>query len=238
MDTVAKENLRGMDGQRNNKKIVLFVDTVSPFAYEAYWILRNNPIFSQCDIEYVPVSLTGIIEEVGSTPPMAVKNKGKWSNRQRLRWASLFDIPITPNVPVGFPHNTLEIQSALCVLPFLCDKNEAHEVLCKCLDAFYNLYWVEEKEISAPGVLEDVLRRVIGEEMLELVLREILGKGRASLQVNTARAVEEGAFGLPWMVCTNSSGKTEGFWGVDHLGIMVDFLGLERMDTKAWKTLI
>ncbi|KAJ8063197.1 hypothetical protein OCU04_008435 [Sclerotinia nivalis] len=231
MDTVATKT----QGKSN---ITFYVDTVSPFSYEAYWILRNNPAFSKCDIEYVPVYLGRILKEVGGTPPMAVKNKGKWADRQRLRWASLFDIPTTPTVPVGFPHNTLEIQRALCVLPFLFDKNEAHEVLCKCLDSFYNLYWVEAKDISAPGVIEDVLREVIGEEMLELVLKEIPGKGKESLQANTVRAVEKGAFGLPWMICTNSSGETEGFWGVDHLGLVVDFLGLERMDTRAWKTLM
>lgn len=40
------------------------------------------------------------------------------------------------------------------------------------------------------------------------------------------------------MVCTNSSGKTEGFWGVDHLGQVVDFLGLKKMENRAWKALL
>lgn len=29
------------------------------------------------------------------------------------------------------------------------------------------------------------------------------------------------------MVCTDAQGKTEGFWGVDHLGQVAQFLGLE-----------
>jgi 2-hydroxychromene-2-carboxylate isomerase len=41
--------------------------------------------------------------------------------------------------------------------------------------------------------------------------KELLGK-------NTDRALADGAFGLPWFVATDREGKTETFWGVDHLG--------------------
>lgn len=47
---------------------------------------------------------------------------------------------------------------------------------------------------------------------------------------NTDRAFKEGAFGLPWFECTNENGKTEGFWGIDHLGQVADFLDLNRKD--------
>lgn len=50
------------------------------------------------------------------------------------------------------------------------------------------------------------------------------------LMSNTDRAFKEGAFGLPWFECTNENGKTEGFWGIDHLGQVADFLDLNRKD--------
>jgi hypothetical protein len=37
---------------------------------------------------------------------------------------------------------------------------------------------------------------------------------------------------------TNSKGETEGFWGVDHMGQLADFLGLERPAGKGWKALL
>lgn len=46
-----------------------------------------------------------------------------------------------------------------------------------------------------------------------------------------------GAFGLPWFECTNSKGETEGFWGVDHMGLVVEFLGLDRSD-QGFKALL
>ncbi|ESZ94704.1 DNA-directed RNA polymerase 1 subunit [Sclerotinia borealis F-4128] len=212
---IGKEG-KGIEKERwgwkeDGSKITLFVDT-------------NDPIFSNVDIEYIPVSLF---------------DKDKWIDKERLRCAAFFKIPISRTIPEGFPHLTLRIQQALCVLPLLFpEKNEQRDVLCKCLDRFYEIYWVEGKDISGAGVLEEVLRDVIGEEKTEGVLKEIPGKGKEGVERNTARALEEGAFGLPWMVCTNAAGKPEGFWGVDHLGQVVDHLGLERMKSKAWDALL
>ncbi|KAF5870399.1 putative glutathione s-transferase kappa [Botrytis fragariae] len=220
-------------------KITLYVDTVSPFAYEAYWIFRHDSTFSKCNIEYVPVFLGGIMKDVGNNPPINIKNKDKWIDRERLHWASVFNIPMSSETPVGFPHMTLRIQRALGVLPFLFpEENEAQDVLCQCLDRLYEMYWVEGKNISGPGVLEEVLKDVIGEEKKELVLKEVAGKGKEAVVKNNERAIREGAFGLPWMVCTNSAGETAGFWGVDHLAQVVDFLGLERTKNRAWKALL
>lgn len=48
------------------------------------------------------------------------------------------------------------------------------------------------------------------------------------LSANTDRAMGDGAFGLPWFVAENGKGEREEFWGVDHLGQVVEFLGLDR----------
>lgn len=59
------------------------------------------------------------------------------------------------------------------------------------------------------------------------------------LTSNTDKAFQSGAFGLPWFECTNAEGQTEGFWGVDHLGQVVNFLGLDRsLDRGIFKSLL
>lgn len=58
---------------------------------------------------------------------------------------------------------------------------------------------------------------------------------KALLATNTDRSFKSGAFGLPWFECTNSKGETEGFWGVDHLGQVADFLGLTRALEKGFR---
>lgn len=61
-----------------------------------------------------------------------------------------------------------------------------------------------------------------------MVAELVAGDARRVLQENTDGAFADGAFGLPWFACENDRGDREGFWGVDHLGAVLDFLGLEK----------
>ena len=70
------------------------------------------------------------------------------------------------------------------------------------------------------------------------VLTDAATLGKKMLADNTDRAFTEGAFGLPWMTCVDAEGKTEGFWGVDHLGQVIQFLGLERPKHGGWKSVL
>lgn len=48
------------------------------------------------------------------------------------------------------------------------------------------------------------------------------------LEANTELAFLNGAFGLPWFEATDAKGLKESFFGFDHLGHVVDHLGLEK----------
>jgi hypothetical protein len=38
---------------------------------------------------------------------------------------------------------------------------------------------------------------------------------------------------------TNADGKTESFWGFDHLGQVVEYLGLQRPDeNRGWRAML
>ena len=119
---------------------------------------------------------------------------------------------------------TLGAQRALCAVSLLHPNK-----LTECFEAIYQAVWVEGQTISKPDVFGAVLLRVLGEAKGKDVLAAA-GKAESKklLADNTDLAVKEGAFGLPWFVATNSKGETEGFWGFDHLGQVVDHLGLER----------
>jgi hypothetical protein len=40
------------------------------------------------------------------------------------------------------------------------------------------------------------------------------------------------------MVCTNTKGEKEGFWGVDHFGQVLQFLGLRKEEGSPWRALL
>ncbi|KAB5585375.1 thioredoxin-like protein [Coniochaeta sp. 2T2.1] len=217
-------------------KITLFVDTVSPFAYEAYHILRNDPTFAACVITYVPIFLGGLMKTCSNTAPIHIRNKDKWINVERLRWAKAFAVPICDEMPPNFPPLTLQIMRALSAIQHSDGENQ--ERLVKTLDVLFHQYWVKNTPIHEPETLRRVLAEVLGTHEAEKVLTDAATLGKKILADNTDRAFAEGAFGLPWMTCVNAEGKTEGFWGVDHLGQVVQFLGLERPKHGGWKSLL
>ncbi|RAL08928.1 putative 2-hydroxychromene-2-carboxylate isomerase [Aspergillus homomorphus CBS 101889] len=208
-----------------NPSITLYFDTVSPFGYIAFHVLRTSPIFSTCKITYVPIFLGGLMHACGNTPPVEIKNKDKWIATERNRWAKYFSVPIVAETPPNFPPRTLHTQRALCAVAQL-----APEQLLSVQEALFRTFWVEgDGRIGEPACFVPVLEAVLGKEVAARVV-EIMGTPeiKAQLAANTDRAFKAGAFGVPWLECTNAQGKTEGFFGVDHLGQVVDFLGLER----------
>ena len=63
-------------------------------------------------------------------------------------------------------------------------------------------------------------------------------EGKETLNKNTDKAFQDGGFGLPYFVATNSKGETESFWGVDHLAQVTQHLGIEKPRTGGWKAVL
>lgn len=70
------------------------------------------------------------------------------------------------------------------------------------------------------------------------VLDRVSTEGKTILASNTNKAFTDGAFGLPWMVCTDATGQKEGFWGVDHLGQVAQFLELKKPINRGWRAVL
>ncbi|KAK3677747.1 hypothetical protein LTR78_002597 [Recurvomyces mirabilis] len=213
-------------------KIVLYVDIVSPFAYMAWWMLKNNPAFKSVEIQTIPIFLGGLMQACANTAPINIKNKDRWIGTERLRWAHKFNIPISESGPSPFPQSTLNPMRAIW------NVQHDQEKLDRCLDALWKAFWVEGKTIKDVGVWGEALEDALGaEEGAELVRLAGGKEAKEGLKGNTEAAFEAGAFGLPWFVCTNSEGGKEGFWGFDHLGQVMEFLGLDRQD-KSFRSLL
>lgn len=167
----------------------------------------------------------------GNRAPLEIRNKDKWINGERLRWARQFDIPMSQSVPAGFPMPTLHLQRFLTAL-----NQSRPDLLPTALDTLYAALWTEPNESSLPDpkVFSKVLAKVLPEEVVTAAM-EKMGSDAAKKELvrRSNEAFEVGAFGLPWFQCTDREGTIEGFWGFDHLGQVVRFLGLDgTLDPK------
>ncbi|EFQ95196.1 hypothetical protein PTT_06854 [Pyrenophora teres f. teres 0-1] len=216
-------------------KITFYVDIVSPFGYIAFYILKNSPVFKQCEITYVPILLGGLMKTCGNTPPLQVKNKDKWIENERRRLSKHFNVPMLQEAPPGFPTNTLPVQRALVALSL----SHPHK-LESAVALFWDNFWVQWNDPNKPENMLAILRSVLGsdEEAKAVIERTKTEEVKKALSANTNKAFEDGAFGLPWFVATNVKGEMEGYWGVDHMGQLCDHLGLERPDGKGWRALL
>ncbi|RFU31412.1 hypothetical protein B7463_g4954, partial [Scytalidium lignicola] len=217
------------------KKITLYVDTVSPFSYIAYYILRHDPIFSKVERTYVPILLGGVFKKCGNTAPISIKNKDKWVDKERIRWTRLFKVPIYDRLPTDFPPMTVTIMRALCAITLIHPGQAGQGILTKALDSLYQAYWVDNRPTQNKEVLVEVLSETLGQEEAQKVMTAVPNEGKELLIKNTDLALADGAFGLPWFVATNENGDKETFWGVDHLGQVIEFLGLDHPKTGGWK---
>jgi len=84
----------------------------------------------------------------------------------------------------------------------------------------------------------EVLKETLGETLTNKVMESMGKEGKEVLIKNTNKALADGSFGLPWFVVTNETGYTERFWGVDHIGQITDFLGIEKPQIGGWKAML
>ncbi|THW92304.1 putative 2-hydroxychromene-2-carboxylate isomerase [Aureobasidium pullulans] len=161
-------------------------------------------------------------------------DKSTYIETSRKRWAKRYSIPLSSTMPKNFPPFTLHVMRALAVVE---DKHAS--MLENSIAALYKGMWVDNKSIHEPAVFGAILSEVLGEEKARRVVEDSTKpEAKAKLQKNTDMAFEEGAFGLPWFVATNAQGEVDRFWGFDHMGLMVEHLGLDGGDLKELRAML
>ncbi|KAF7588715.1 hypothetical protein BBP40_005316 [Aspergillus hancockii] len=216
-------------------QITFYFDLLSPFSYIAFHILRTSPVFANCTIKYTPLLLLDLLQQCQNTPPIAVKNKAPWLNKERLYWSRRLNLPMCQTPPPGFPFPTSDIQSVLCVIG-----QQFPEKYVDVVERLYHALWAEgDSSVARSDGLRPVLEDVLGVESAEAVLdASVQEGGKERLSENTRTAFESGAFGLPWFECVSQDGEKDCFWGVDHLGRVAEFLGLDGGLDGAFRVLV
>lgn len=106
------------------------------------------------------------------------------------------------------------------------------------MTALYKRFWIDLEPVSKPEVFGKVLAEVLSsKEDAKKVLQKMSGaEAKDLLKANTDEAFESGSFGAPWFEAENEKGEKHGFWGINHLGLMIEFLDLDRQKDRSLRS--
>ncbi|OQD88854.1 hypothetical protein PENANT_c003G02011 [Penicillium antarcticum] len=163
-------------------KITFFFDIGSPFSCIAF---HNSPVFSDCEIEYVPILFRDLMQACQNKPPISVKNKFQWINRERIYWARRFNVPMSEAIPKGFPAPTIEAQLALGAIA-----THAPEKLVSVTEKLYRGFWADgDSAVLTSAGLLPTLEEELGEDRANNILEQSKNtEVKSSLDASTQRA--------------------------------------------------
>ncbi|UZJ51030.1 hypothetical protein CBS101457_000350 [Exobasidium rhododendri] len=206
------------------QKLVLYVDIVSPWTYVAYTVLQRYKKPWNLDLQIKPINLGYVMKFSGNRPPISVQNKGMWMDEDMKRASIFYGVPL--NRPADFPANTFFAQSVLRLISL-----ESPSNFDLALQAMFEAVWHERTPIQSAEDIKAVLQKkgikLSDSDLTTLIERGISKEERNKLSEETKVLVEEGCFGMPWMVATRQDGSTSRWFGSDRFEQLASWLGQE-----------
>lgn len=196
------------------KTIDFIFDFASPNAYLAYKALPPVLERTGAGLNIIPCLLGGIFKLTGNEAPWLkyanVKGPNDYAMLEMRRFIEKYRFTkfrINPH----FPPNTLLLMRALVAA-------DADGVKTPFVEAGLTAMWEEERNMSEPAVIAEVLKRA-GLDADTLLQRAQEAPAKEQLAANTSRAVERGAFGVPTFFVGD-----EMFFGKERLGQIEELL--------------
>ena len=194
------------------KRITLWFDPVSPFAYLAFGHLPQA--LEGCDyaVDYRPVLFAGLLAHWGQLGPAEIEPKRAWTYRQVAWQAHL--LGATLDMPASHPFNPLP----LLRLALACGPNR------RVVEALMRHVWVGGAEATDAARLAALTAR------LAPARDPASAEVKADLRAATDEAIARGVFGVPTY---ELDGRL--FWGLDAVPMLrAALLGQAWFDGPAW----
>ncbi|KDN41513.1 thioredoxin-like protein [Tilletiaria anomala UBC 951] len=207
-------------------KFIFHYDTVSPWAYVAFEVLKRYRKQWNLDLVLEPVNLGYIMHFSGNRPPIAVANKGIWMNEDMDRASKFYGV--TLNRSPRFPVNT---QGPQCLLRLMKDDDPSR--LEAATDIFFKASWVHDQEVGTTEQLRSLVSSLYSggsgsdaSKLDALLLKSQSKEYKAKVKEEARQLVEQGGcFGMPWMVITRvQDGRTTRWFGSDRFEQIAAFL--------------
>jgi 2-hydroxychromene-2-carboxylate isomerase len=178
-------------------EIQFYFDAVSPYTYLATTQVEALESRIDMPVRWIPFYLGGVMKATGNAPPALVPARGAYMFRDLRRWSKHYGVPF--HFPKAFPINTLTAQRALTSLA------DDQPALREAAHRLFRAYWVEDRDISRPEVLAELLPPAALAAAAEPAVK-------ARLKAASDEAVAAGAFGAPTFLVGR-----ELFFGNDRL---------------------
>jgi 2-hydroxychromene-2-carboxylate isomerase len=170
-----------------SKTVEFFFDFGSPTTYLAWTQLPKIAAETGAEIIWQPMLLGGVFKASGNHSPVTVPAKGRYMLQDLARFARRYGVPMVFNP--HFPINTLTLMRGAA--GYL-DTAQFQTYVT----AIFNALWVEQKNLSKPEVVAEVLSAAgLDPAEFERLVNDDGVKER--LKGITEQAIQRGAFGAP-----------------------------------------
>ncbi|CAD6195610.1 unnamed protein product [Caenorhabditis auriculariae] len=205
-------------------RIELYFDVISPYSWIAFEALTKLNEKWNIEIQLKPFYLGEVMKRSGSRPPALVKAKGIFMVADLDRSSKYWGIPLNPCPEFMRWMKTYTTEDAQKVLLTL-QKNQP-ELLEAAAREFWLRLWSRGQKIFEKNDLLEVLK-TIGARDIEGTLTESKSSEVANLlEENISTAVDQGAFGAPWIVVHDDNGDEHYIFGSDRMHHIADILSL------------
>jgi len=184
--------------------IDFYFDFSSPYGYMAAQQIEGLAARYGRRVDWHPILLGVIFKETGAAPLTQVPLKGDYSRRDMSRSARFHGIDDF-RMPSRFPIPT---QAAARIVLAL--KATDDMLATNVAKALYRAYFVDDLDISDPGVAAEVAGRA-GADAAKMRQAVDDPKVKEALKDEVARAMKAGVCGSPFFVVDG-----EPFWGLDR----------------------
>ena len=187
-----------------------FFDCSSPWTYLAFSRIEALVARTGARIEWRPILVGGIFNEVNQTVYEARANphpvKGRYYVKDLRDWARFCGIEI--GQPPVFPVRSIDAMRAAIVA-------DGEGKLPAFAWATFRAYWGELKDISQPDVLAEICRDVgLDWNMVSKRIKD--DDIKSQLRKNTEEVIARGGFGSPTMFVN----RTDMYFGNDRLPLV------------------
>ncbi len=201
--------------------IHFYFDYLSPYAYFAWFKVRELAQKRQLPLVLHPVLFAGLLNHWGHRGPAEIPPKREWVFKDSYRYAVIHSIPF--GVPKFHPFNPL-LTLRLSLLEVAQEKQE------QVIDTLWKAGWSQEIDLGSEKEISTALERN-GLEGQTLIEKAKSSLAKETLRLETEKAIAQGVFGVPTMKIGE-----ELFWGSDRFEYLELYLeGKDPLDQKKVK---